>query len=209
MWAGSDSLVREHLVVSVERMTANRNSSKVDLSGYDNSWYDPGRGKIVRILWYVVNAALFRNRFFTSYRLKRSILRLFGARIGRGVAVKPNVNIKYPWNVAIGDASWIGEDAWLDSLGYINIGNNVCISQGVYVCTGSHDWTDAKFQLIVKGVDIADCAWIGAKAVVLPGTSVGEGVVLAAGSVFSGNSKPYFVYRGNPALEVARRELKT
>jgi len=77
------------------------------------------------------------------------------------VVFKPSINVKYPWKLEIGDHSWIGEGAWLDSLAPIRIGSNCCISQGVYFCTGNHDWTDPAFGLIVKPIVIEDGAWVG------------------------------------------------
>ncbi len=135
----------------------------VDLSTFDNFWYRPGRGLFIRILWHFINALFVYNHWNLSSGLKVKMLRLFGAKIGTGVVLKPGINVKYPWNLEIGDCSWIGENAWLDSLAPIKIGNNACISQGTYFCTGNHDWTDPAFGLIVKPIVVEDGAWVGAK----------------------------------------------
>src|SRR6266480_4547747 len=156
---------------------------KVDLSRFDNSWYNPGRGFIVRLLWHATNALFLQNPLNPSSGLKALLLRLFGAKIGRGVVVKPGVNVKYPWNIEVGDYSWIGENAWLDSLAPIRIGRNACVSQGVYFCTGNHDWSDPAFGLIVKPIIVEDGAWVGARATVLPGVTVASHSIIAAGSV--------------------------
>lgn len=180
-------------------MKTKQSRARVDLSTFDNSWYKPGRGRVIQLAWYCVNAWIFQPKIFPFRRLKVALLRMFGARVGTGVVVKPGVNVKYPWNVAVGNNVWIGEDAWLDSLGRIEIGDNVCISQGAYLCTGNHDWRSPRFDLVVKPILIEDGAWIGAKAVVLPGVRVAMESILSAGSVLVKDSREGWVHRGNPA----------
>jgi len=180
---------------------------KVNFSKFDNSWYKPGRGIIVQITWFVVNAAFLQNPLILSSKLKVGLLRLFGAKIGKCVVLKPSINVKYPWNIEIGDYSWIGEKTWLDSLGKIKIGQNVCISQGTYLCTGNHDWNDPAFGLIVKHIIIEDGVWIGAKSVVLPGVTMGNHSIATAGSIVSADTKTNMIYAGNPAIIVKERRL--
>lgn len=181
----------------------------VDLSKFDNSWYHPGRGFLIRTLWHFVNALFLHNPFNPSSQLKVMILRLFDARIGEGVVLKPSINVKYPWNLEIGDYSWIGENAWLDSLAPIKIGSNACISQGVYFCTGNHDWTDPAFGLVVKPITIEDGAWVGARATVLPGVTVKSHSIVAAGSVIAKDTVAYGIYAGNPAVKVKERKIRS
>ena len=181
---------------------------KVDLSQYDNTWYDPGRRSVQRLFWFCTNALLFQNPLNPFSSLKITILKVFGASIGIGVVIKPGVNIKYPWNVKIGDYSWIGEKVWLDSLAPIVIGSNVCVSQGVYVCTGNHDWSDPAFGLITKPIVIEDGAWVGAQATLLPGIIVGSHSVVTAGSVVTKNTESKIIYSGNPAAAVRARVLE-
>ena len=181
---------------------------RVDLLEFNNSWYKPGRSVLVRILWYFVNAFFFQNPFNPSSYFKIFFLRLFGAVIGTGVLIKPNINIKYPWNLEIGNYSWVGENAWLDSLAPIKIGNNACISQGAYLCTGNHDWTDPAFGLIVKPIIIEDGAWVGARASVHPGVTVASHSIITAGSVITKDTEPYMIYSGNPAVKVKERKIR-
>ena len=181
---------------------------EVKLSAFDNSWYNPGRGFIIRIAWHFANALLLQNPLNPSSCLKIVVLRLFGAKIGEGVVLKPSINVKYPWNLEIGDYSWVGENAWLDSLAFIKIGSNSCISQGVYFCTGNHDWTDPAFGLIVKPITVEDGAWVGARATVLPGVTVRSHSIVAAGSVIGKDTEPYKIYAGNPAVAVKERRIK-
>ena len=133
------------------------------------------------------------------------LLRAFGARVGRKVVIKPGVRVKYPWLLEVGDHSWLGEDCWIDNLAAVKIGCNVCISQGAYLCTGNHDWSDPAFGLVVKPITLRDGAWVGARAVIAPGVEIGECGVAAAGSVVTKEIAPYEIHAGNPARFVRRR----
>lgn len=161
-----------------------RNSPLVRrLADYDNSSFVPGRGFVVRAIWYYVSLLVFESGWFPISGPKRFLLRFFGAKIGRGVVIKPNVRIKYPWRLSVGDHSWLGQDVWIDNLAQVTIGSDVCLSQGVYVCTGSHAHKSALFELITNPIVVEDGAWIAAKSVLLPGAFVRTGVVVAAGEV--------------------------
>jgi putative colanic acid biosynthesis acetyltransferase WcaF len=181
----------------------------VDLSTFDNSWYSPGRPYWVRCLWFFVGLPVLRNAWLPSSALRRRLLKLFGARVGRHVVIKPGVRVKYPWLLAIGDNSWIGEDVWIDNLAQVRIGSNVCISQSAYICTGNHDWTDPAFGLLVGPVTIRSGAWIGARALLCPGAEVLECAIAAAGSVVTGRLDAYTIYAGNPAIAVRTRQVVT
>lgn len=178
-----------------------------DLSGYDNSWYDAGN-PVKRTAWYLTNIIFFICPFFTFSSAKVFLLRLFGAKVGRGVVIKPSVNIKYPWKLKIGNHVWIGENVWIDNLGEVSIGNNVCISQGALILSGNHDYKKIKFDLVVKKILIEDGAWVGAKAIVANGAHCGSHSVLTAGSVASADLEPYSIYRGNPAVKIKERTME-
>ncbi|MFQ3581829.1 MAG: WcaF family extracellular polysaccharide biosynthesis acetyltransferase [Chloracidobacterium sp.] len=180
----------------------------VDLSRFNNAWYRPGP-PLKRALWLLINAWIFKSDLPYPSALKARLLRLFGARIGRGVVIKPNVNIKYPWLLAIGDFSWIGEGAWIDNLADVAIGAHACISQGAYLLTGNHDYTAQHFDLMIAPITIGDGAWVGAKSIVLPGTRLESHVVVAAGSVIGGSTEPYGIYRGAPAQWVRQRVIRS
>ena len=178
---------------------------KSDLSKYDNSWYNPGGNTFKRLLWYFTNVLFFLNPLNVSSGVKVALLRLFGAKIGKGVVIKPSVNIKYPWNLTIGEYTWIGENVWIDNLVPITIGANVCLSQGAMLLCGNHNFKKTTFDLIVKQIILEDGAWVGAQAVVCPGVTMRSHSVLAVGSVASKDMESYSIYRGNPAAKVAER----
>lgn len=176
-----------------------------DLGSYTPSGnYSRGRSKILVALWSFCDALLVSSWLPGSWH-RRAVLRTFGADIGRNVVIKPRTRIKLPWKLKIGDHSWIGESVWIDNLAPVTIGENACLSQGVYLCTGSHDWSRPSFDLIVKSINVGDGAWIAAGAVIGPGVQVGTGAVLALGSVATTNLNSNAVYRGNPAEKVADR----
>lgn len=180
---------------------------KVDLSKYDNSWYKPAPAW-KRGLWYIVNALIFRSAICPFYSPKRFLLRSFGAKLGRGVVLKQYINIKYPWLLKIGNYSWIGENVWIDNLGTVIIGDNVCISQGALLLCGNHDYTKPGFDLMVGNIILDEGVWIGAGSIVAGGSVCCAHSVLSAASVLAGEMEAFYVYRGNPAVKVKERIIK-
>jgi putative colanic acid biosynthesis acetyltransferase WcaF len=181
---------------------------KTDLSTYNNSWYNPGAGVLKRFVWYVVSRLFFKTGWPVPSGMKCKLLRMFGARIGSGVVIKPSVNIKYPWFLSIGNHVWIGERVWIDNLAMVTIGESACLSQGAMLLCGNHDYTEPSFDLMVGEINLAEGCWIGALALVGPGVKAGSHAVLSAGSVASGDLEPFKIYRGNPAVVVRERKMK-
>ncbi|WP_224994874.1 WcaF family extracellular polysaccharide biosynthesis acetyltransferase [Cesiribacter sp. SM1] len=183
------------------------NHQRVRLDLYDNSWYSPGAGNFKRILWYVINVVFFINPLNPVSSIKVSLLRLFGATIGEGVVIKPGVNIKYPWNLFVGNQVWIGEGVWIDNLVKVAIGDHVCISQGAMLLTGNHNYKSQTFDLVVSPIMLENGCWIGARSTVCPGVSCGTHSVLAVGSVATHNLEAWTIYQGNPAKAVRTRTV--
>lgn len=180
---------------------------RTDLSKFNNDWFKPGN-PIKRLLWYITNAVFFLNPLFPLSSVKCMILRLFGAKIGAGVVIKPKVNIKYPWKLKVGKYTWIGENVWIDNLGDTTIGENVCISQGAMLLCGNHDYKKESFDLIVGPIVLEDGVWIGAHSVVCPGIICSSHSILAVNSVATKNLDPYTIYQGNPAQAVRKRTIE-
>lgn len=179
-----------------------------NLSAYDNSWYHTGAGIVKRTIWYFVNVLVMQNPLNPSSSVKVFVLKLFGAHIGKGVVVKPGVNVKYPWRLAIDDYSWIGEKAWIDNLDHVTIGKHCCLSQGALLLCGNHNYKKNTFDLIVAPIVLEDGVWIGAKAIVTGGTVCRSHSVLAAGSLASKHLDAYTVYRGNPCTAIHLRVME-
>lgn len=177
-----------------------------NLSLYDNSWYNPG-GKIKRLIWYFINVLFLINPLNPFSGVKVCLLRLFGAKIGVGVNIKPCVNVKYPWLLEIGDYTWIGENVWIDNLAKVKIGNNVCISQGAMLLCGNHNYKKSTFDLMIGNITLEDGCWVCAQAIVCPGIIIHTHAVLGVASVANRNLEAYKIYQGNPAKEVKVRSI--
>jgi putative colanic acid biosynthesis acetyltransferase WcaF len=182
---------------------------KVDLSRYSVAHFDRGASAWWEALWLIVNLLLFQLCPLKLSGLKCVVLRLFGAKIGQGVSIKPQVKITFPWKLTVGNHVWLGEECWLLNLEHITIADNVCISQRAFLCTGNHNYKSPVFDLIVQPISIGDGAWIGAGALVGPGVKVGSHAVLTAGSVATDDLRPFGIYRGNPAIVVKERVLSS
>lgn len=179
---------------------------KTRLDKFNNVWYKPGRSVITRVIWHFINAGLLNSSLpGSSFRV--FLLRSFGARIGRGVVIKPYVSVKYPWRLQVGDHCWIGEQVWIDNLADVTIGDHVCISQGALLLTGNHNYKREAFDLIVKPIVVENGTWLGAKSVTGPGTVCRTHSILSLGSVATGTLEPYTIYRGNPAVAVKERKF--
>tara|TARA_B110000091_G_C13456851_1_gene326434 strand:+ start:25 stop:579 length:555 start_codon:yes stop_codon:yes gene_type:complete len=179
---------------------------KTSLSTYNNSWYQPA-GRVKSFLWYFVNILFFINPLNPISSLKIWLLRLFGAKIGKGLIIKPGVNIKYPWLLEIGNNVWIGENVWIDNLAKVTIENNVCISQGAMLLCGNHNYKKSTFDLIVGEINLKEGSWVGAKAIVCPGVTLNSHVILAVGSVATKTLEAYAIYQGNPAIKIRERKF--
>lgn len=177
-----------------------------DLSRFDNRWYQPGPAW-KRVLWFVVGGVLVNSYLPLPVSVRVGLLRLFGATIGRGVVIKPKVNVKYPWYLEISDFAWIGEEVWIDNLVWVRIGPHACLSQGAMLLTGNHDYKKATFDLRVGEITLEAGAWIGAQSVVCPGVTIRSHAVLAVGSVATKDLDAYGIYQGNPAVWVRTRTI--
>ena len=180
---------------------------QVDLSKFSTGEFDRGAGAFKEALWLIVSRVLFQWCPFCLSPFKRSVLRLFGAHVGKGVVIKPEVKITFPWKLTLGEEVWLGEESWLLNLAPIIIASNACISQRAVLCTGNHNYTSPAFDLITAPIQVGQGAWIGANAFVSPGVSVGGHAVLTAGSAATKDLEPYGVYQGNPAVLVRQRQI--
>jgi putative colanic acid biosynthesis acetyltransferase WcaF len=120
-----------------------------------------GKNAFIVQLWWLVQGTFFRMSPQFMYGFRRFLLRLFGAKIGKKVIIRPTVRITYPWKVSIGNYSMVGDDVVLYSLGDIEIGDNVVISQKSYLCTGSHDYLQIDFPIFAKKITIENQCWLG------------------------------------------------
>lgn len=180
---------------------------KTDLASFNNSWYQPG-SSFKRLFWYVISILFFKSSWSVSSGVKVFWLRLFGARVGEGVVIKPQVLIKYPWKLNIGNYCWIGENVWIDNLDQVTLDDHVCISQGALLLCGNHNYTTTSFDLMIAPIHLKEGSWVGAKSSVAPGVTLHSHAVLSLGSVATSDLEAYGIYSGNPALKVKTRIFK-
>ncbi len=148
--------------------------------------YDKGRGFAAQALWVATSTLIF-TQVWCPNRLRCSLLRWFGAKIGEGVLIKHRVIVQWPWKLSIGNDSWIGTNTELYNRDNIVIGSDVCISQHVYLCTGSHDRRSPTFDFDNAPIVIEDGAWLCARSTVLRGVTVGANSVVGATSLVTGD----------------------
>ena len=180
---------------------------QTDLSIYNNAPFNPGGNALKRLLWFYVNALFLKTSLVPSSRFRVFLLRCFGASVGKRVTIKPGVSVKYPWHLTIGHDTWIGENVWIDCLVPVVIGSNVCLSQGAFLLTGSHNYKKVAFNLITDVLVLEDGVWIGAGAMVTPGVTAASHAVLTSGSVATKNMEAYSIYQGNPAVKTRDRVI--
>lgn len=156
--------------------------SRRALSQFTGAGYDKGRGPKWQVAWLLCSGLVF-TRWWCPAGLRVVLLRAFGATVGEGVLVRHRVRIHWPWKLTVGQHSWIGEGAWLLNLEPIVLGSDVCISQDVLLCTGSHDRHSPSFEFDNAPIVVEDGVWVAARATVLRGVTLGRGAVVGAGTV--------------------------
>lgn len=158
--------------------------------------------------WWIFDACLIRPMPQVFYGWRRFSWRLFGARIGRNVIIRPGVRATYPWKVEIGNNSWIGENVVLDSIEKISIGEHTVVSPEVYLSSATHDHLDLSFPIQAPGIRIGSECWVAARAFIGPGVLIEDGAVIGACSVVLANVPQGIVAAGNPARPIGVRKSR-
>lgn len=153
-----------------------------NLSKYNQDHFDRGKPQWLIFLWWIVEGIIFPLTPHNFYGVRRALLQLFGAKIGKGVIIRSSARFLYPWKVEIGDYSWIGDRTYFYSLDKIIIGSHTVISQHNYLCTGSHDYNTVNFKLITSPITIGNGVWIASHCFVAPGVKIGANTVIGARS---------------------------
>ena len=155
-------------------MLYNKKKSKVNLDKFNpNIGLNRQANKLVEISWYLTKCIFFLSPIPYPTKFKVLLLKLFGAKVGFGVIIKPRVNIHFPWKLIIGNHVWVGEEAFILNFENITIGNHVCISQRAFLCGGNHDYTQTNMPYRNAPINIEDGCWVGANCFVGPGVSIG------------------------------------
>lgn len=179
-------------------------SRVIDLGLAGRGNYRPGRGRVIQLVWFIVEATLVNNRLMPVSSIRSGLLRLFGAKIGKNCRFLHAMRVKYPWNLQVGENSWFGEDVWIYNQGMIRIGSNVCISQGTFLTASSHDY-DKNMDLNVAPIAIEDGVWITSRCVIQPGVTIGTSALVTPSSVVHQSLAPEGIYGGNPCRFIRKR----
>ncbi len=171
---------------------------------FDKKSFKAGASSIKIFCWYFISLLFFKSALMPISTVLVFILKLFGAKIGKDVRIKPYIYIHYPWRLSIGDYSWLAE-CRIENLAQVTIGKNVCISQDCMILTGNHDYKTINFDLITKAIVLENGVWIGARAIVCPGITASSHSVLTVGSIATKDLEAYGIYQGNPAVKVKQR----
>lgn len=159
------------------------------LSGFTGANYDKGRSIVWQVAWMIASSLVVMP-WWCPMRLRIAALRAFGAQIGDGVVFRHRVRVHWPWKLVVGDSSWIGENVWILNLEPVHIGANVCVSQEVLLCTGSHDRNSPTFEFDNAPIRVEDDAWVATRATVLRGVVVGRGAVVGATALVTSDVPP-------------------
>ena len=167
-----------------------------------------GKNALIIQFWWIIQSTFFAcsPQFFYGWR--RFLLRLFGAKVGKNVIIRPSAKITYPWKLSIGDNAWVGDNVVLYTLGEIEIGKNSVISQKSYLCTASHDYTKETFDIYQKKIIIENEVWIATDVFIAPGITIGAGAVIGARSSVLNDMPAGMICVGYPAKPIKPRIVK-
>lgn len=179
----------------------------IDLSGYENRL---GRKhQAVRMLWNILWPL---TTWFLPRSLgmgwKRSLLRMFGAKVHPTAQVYSSARIYYPANLTMEAYSCLADGVECYNVAPVTVGAHSTISQGSLLCTASHDITDSHHRLVTAPIVIEDQVWIGARAYIGMGVVVRQGAVVGATASVYKTVEPWTVVGGNPARFIKKREIR-
>lgn len=150
-------------------------------------------------------------RAYSKHKMKKCNVRTNSIIIGPDYPF--DFHISYPERISIGEGSVINGDCNLNGQGEISIGVYCHLAKGLTIISSNHNWLSTESlpydnKYILKPVVIGDAVWIGANVTILPGVSIGDGSIVAAGSVVIKDVPKGKVFGGNPAKEVGARDME-
>jgi putative colanic acid biosynthesis acetyltransferase WcaF len=163
------------------------------------------RNRVARTLWNICYALLYRLSPRPLHTWRAFLLRAFGAKLGLSCHFYPKGKIWAPWNLVCEDRVTLADDAELYNPSLMYLGSHATVSQGAYVCGATHLYNEPSFRLVSLPMRLGAYSWICARAAVNPGVNVGDGAILALGSVATKDLEPFGIYAGIPARKVKRR----
>lgn len=162
--------------------------------------------RLARLAWNCVHLMLFRPSPVVFHGWRRMLLRGFGAKVGPGAHPYPSAKIWAPWNLILSRDACLGPDSEIYNVDIVTLGQSAIVSQKAYLCTASHT-TDRHFTLIGAPITLGDKSWVGARAQINPGVTIGTGGVAGAGSVVTKDIAAHVIVAGNPARPVGHSNL--
>lgn len=179
----------------------------LDMKSYKNR--HSLKSKMARVAWNFVWLILFRptprHNFFRKWRI--ALLKLFGARVRWSSNVLPSCKIWQPWKLTMGEYACLSENVDCYTVDRITIGDQALVSQGVRLCAAGHDISSRIMELTYAPIVVGEKAWVAGWSIILPGVTIGEGAVVAAGAVVTKDVEPWTVVGGNPAKFIKKRVL--
>ena len=166
------------------------------------------KNRLARLIWTIVYTLFFKTSPRPFHEWRSFLLRCFGAKMGKGCHVYPNAKIWAPWNLVMADYVGMADDVNCYSMAVVSLGTKVMVSQGTYLCTGTHDYEDPSFQLCAKPIYIGDNAWLCAESFIHPGVTIGEGAIIGARSVVTKDMPAWTVCTGNPCKSIKPRIIR-
>lgn len=160
-----------------------------------------------RAVWDTVWAVMFRPSPRVVHCWRRFLLRLFGARIGKGARIDPSCRVWAPWNLEMGDDAALGPHVDCYCVAKITLGERAIVSQYSYLCSASHDYRYWPMPTVAAPITIQPQAWVCADVYVAPGVTVGEGAVVGARSSVFKDVEPWTIVAGSPAKFIKKRQM--
>jgi putative colanic acid biosynthesis acetyltransferase WcaF len=161
--------------------------------------------RLYRLIWQIIRQLFFCQSFIPLHGWRIFLLRLFGAKIGNNCFIYPDVRIWAPWNLEMADFSTLGPEVNCYNIALVKLGERVVVSQGVRLCTGSHDYQSPNFQLVAKPIQINDDAWVCAEAFLLPNVIIDNGCIIGARAVVTKSQPAWTICGGNPCKPIKPR----
>jgi putative colanic acid biosynthesis acetyltransferase WcaF len=185
---------------------ADRLHRKVQADRYSSPWSLGER--VAMALWHVVWLLLFRRTPKPCRAWRRWLLRCFGCRMTGRPFVAASARIRIPWLLTLEDRACIGEAVEVYNLGPVAVRANAVVAQQVYLCAGTHDLENPDLPLVVGPIDIGREAFVGVRALVLPGVTIDSGAVIGGGAVVTKDMPAWTVCGGNPCQPIKPRKLR-
>lgn len=178
------------------------------LDRFDASDFDRGASLLTEITWLLIKNLFFLSPWPWPSSLKASLLRAFGAKVGRGLYLRPRTNIHFPWKLCIGNHCWIGDRCEILNLEMVIMEDHVALAHDVYLAAASHDIKSLSMKYKNRPIRICQGSWIATRAFIGPGVTVGINSVIGAGTVITDDVPENSIVVVTPPIIVGQRNFR-